>query len=167
MAAPLSVCTKEEQRSVIRFLWSEGVSGAETHRRLSAQYGNRVLPQRSVYEWIEKLKNGRTNIAHEEGARRPSTATTDDNNERICDVVLKLVQQWKKCVEKQEDCVEKLCYYKFSIFVEIKIVSVLRIIIDSPTYISRRFIPRGYLIAVLTIMFQVQTKIERDKKFHF
>ena len=44
MAAPLSVCTKEEQRSVIRFLWSEGVSGAEIHRRLSAQYGNSVLP---------------------------------------------------------------------------------------------------------------------------
>jgi hypothetical protein len=30
MAAPLSVCTKEEQRGVIRFLWSEGVPGAET-----------------------------------------------------------------------------------------------------------------------------------------
>ena len=56
MAAPLSVCTKEEQRSVIRFLWSDGVSGAEIHRRLSAQYWNSVLPQRSVYEWIEKFK---------------------------------------------------------------------------------------------------------------
>jgi hypothetical protein len=60
MAAPLSVCTKEEQCSVIRFLWSEGVSGAEIHKRLSAQYGNSVLPQRSVYEWIEKFKNDRT-----------------------------------------------------------------------------------------------------------
>ena len=32
MAAPLAVCTKEEQRAVIRFLWSEGVPGAEIHR---------------------------------------------------------------------------------------------------------------------------------------
>jgi hypothetical protein len=56
MAAPLSVCTKEEQRSVIRFLWSEGVSGAEIHRRLSAKNGKSVLPQRSANEWIEKLK---------------------------------------------------------------------------------------------------------------
>ena len=64
MAAPLSVCTKEEQRSVIRFLWSEGVSGAEIHRRLSAQYGNSVLPQRSVYEWIEKFENVRTSEKH-------------------------------------------------------------------------------------------------------
>ena len=33
MAAPLAVCTKEEQRAVIRFLWSEGVPGAEIHPR--------------------------------------------------------------------------------------------------------------------------------------
>ena len=88
MAAPLSVCTKEEQRSVIRFLWSEGASGVEIHRRLPAQYGNSVLPQRSVYEWIEQFKNGRTSVTHEEGAGRPSTATTDDNTERVCDTVL-------------------------------------------------------------------------------
>jgi transposase len=88
MAAPLSVCTKEEQRSVIRFLWSESVSGVEIHRRLSAQYGNSVLQQRSVYEWIEKLKNGRTSVPHEEGAGRPSTATDDANIERVRDMIL-------------------------------------------------------------------------------
>jgi transposase len=86
MAAPISDCTKEEQRSLIRFLWSEGVSGAEIHRRLVAQYGDSVLPQRSVYEWIEKLKNGRTSVTHEEGDGRPST-TTDDNIERVRDMV--------------------------------------------------------------------------------
>jgi len=31
MAAPLSVYAKEEQRGVIGFLWSEGVTGAEIH----------------------------------------------------------------------------------------------------------------------------------------
>jgi len=88
MGAPLSFCIKEEQRSVIRFLWSECVSGAEIHRRLSVQYGNSVSPQRSVYEWIEKLKNGRTNVTHEEGAGRPSTSTTDVNIERVRNMVL-------------------------------------------------------------------------------
>jgi hypothetical protein len=87
MGTALSICTKEEQRSVIRFLWSEGVSEAEIHWRLSAQYGNSVLPQQSVYEWIEKLKNGHTSVTHE-GAGRPPNATTDDNNERVCDTVL-------------------------------------------------------------------------------
>ena len=69
---------------VIRFLWS---SGAEIHRRLSAQYGNSVLPQQSVYKWIEKLKNGHTSVMHEEGARHLSTATTDNNIEHIRDMV--------------------------------------------------------------------------------
>jgi hypothetical protein len=88
MAALLSICTKEEQCSVIRFLWSEGVSGAEIHRRLSAQYGSSVLLQWSVNKWIEKFKNGHTSVTHEEGAGRPSTATTDDDIERVHDMVL-------------------------------------------------------------------------------
>ena len=53
MATPLAVCTKEEQRAVIRFLWLEGMPGAEIHWRLSTQYGDSALPRRSVYEWIE------------------------------------------------------------------------------------------------------------------
>ena len=88
LAAPLSVLTKEEQRSVIRFLWSEGVSGAAIHQRLSAQYRNSVLPQRSVYEWIEKLKNGRINVTHDKGARRPSTASTENTVGRGRNIVL-------------------------------------------------------------------------------
>lgn len=88
MAAPLSICTKEEQRSVIRFLWAEGVSGAEIHRRLSVQYGSSVLPQRSVYEWIEKFRNGRTSVKHDEGAGRPFTATNEETIERSREMIL-------------------------------------------------------------------------------
>jgi len=39
MVAPLSTCTVEEQRSVIRFLWSEGVKLSEIYRRMKVQYG--------------------------------------------------------------------------------------------------------------------------------
>ena len=56
MSARLSVCTKEEQRSVIRFLWTEGVKGAKIHARLCTQYGDNALPRRSVYEWIEMFR---------------------------------------------------------------------------------------------------------------
>ena len=74
MAAPLSVCIKEEQCSLIRFLWSQGVQGAAILHRLLAQYGNSALLQRSVYEWIEKLKNGLTIVMHDKGAGQLSTA---------------------------------------------------------------------------------------------
>ena len=50
MAAKLINCTKEEQRSVIHFLWAEGVPGAEIHLCMCAQYGDKVLSRRIVYE---------------------------------------------------------------------------------------------------------------------
>jgi len=40
MATPLPICTEDEQHSVIRFLWAEGVPGAEISGRISASYGN-------------------------------------------------------------------------------------------------------------------------------
>ena len=36
-AAKLINCTKEEQRSVISFLWAEGVPGAQIHLHMCAQ----------------------------------------------------------------------------------------------------------------------------------
>jgi hypothetical protein len=82
MISPLSVCTKEEQRAVIRFLWAEGVPGAEIHQRLSAQYGNSALPQHSVYKWIAMFKNGRPSVTDdEEQSGHLSTSTTEENTE--------------------------------------------------------------------------------------
>ena len=63
------------------FLWSEGVTGAEIHRRLSSQYGDSALPRRSVYEWIERFQHSRTSMKDEERAARPSTSITDSNVE--------------------------------------------------------------------------------------
>lgn len=37
--APLSVCTKGEQRSVVDILWAEGVEGVDIYTRSYAQYG--------------------------------------------------------------------------------------------------------------------------------
>jgi hypothetical protein len=43
MEAPLSICTKEEMRGVIRFLFAEGVKPVEIIRRMQAQYGDNCL----------------------------------------------------------------------------------------------------------------------------
>ena len=45
MATQLSTCTVEEQRSIIRFLWSEGVKPSEIYRRMKVQYGDSCLSQ--------------------------------------------------------------------------------------------------------------------------
>ena len=58
MAAPLATCTKEEQRSVSRFLRSEGVKSIEIHGRIETQYGDACLSLQQVYEWSRKFLNG-------------------------------------------------------------------------------------------------------------
>ena len=88
MDAPLAQCTREEQRAVVRFLWSEGSSGTKIHQRLLAQYGDNALSKTMVYEWIEKFKTGRTSVKHAEGAGRPSTSTSEEKIEQAQQMIL-------------------------------------------------------------------------------
>jgi len=62
MAAPLATCTKEEQRSVIRFLSTEGVKPIEIHRRMNVQYGDARLSLQKMYEWTRKFTNGISSV---------------------------------------------------------------------------------------------------------
>jgi hypothetical protein len=39
MSAPLSVCTKEEERTVVDILWAEGVEGVDIYTCSSRQFG--------------------------------------------------------------------------------------------------------------------------------
>ena len=68
--------------------------------------------------------------------------------------IKKLVQRWKKCIEKQGDYIEKWWYNKFSIFIELKFVSVVRTIIDSPTYKHHISITLGVIF--LTSFYEVE-----------
>jgi len=62
MAAPLATCTKEEQRSVIRFLSSEGVKPIKIHRRMKVQYGDACLSLQQVCEWTREFMNGISSV---------------------------------------------------------------------------------------------------------
>ena len=54
MAPQLATCTKEEQRSVIRFLSNERVKSIEIHRQMKVQCGDACLSVHQVYEWTRK-----------------------------------------------------------------------------------------------------------------
>ena len=60
MATPLATCTKEEQRSVICFLNSEGLKPIEVRQQMKVQYGDVCLSLQQVYEWSRKFRNGVT-----------------------------------------------------------------------------------------------------------
>ena len=66
MAAPLYTYTREEQRSIIRFLRIEGVKPVEIHQRMKFQYGDACLSQQQVYEWSRKFANGVVQVRHNE-----------------------------------------------------------------------------------------------------
>jgi hypothetical protein len=65
MAAPLENYTREEQRSEIRFLWSEGVKLREIHRRMIQQYSGNYMNERKVYQWVERFQEGQTSVIDE------------------------------------------------------------------------------------------------------
>jgi len=62
MAALFVTCTKEEQRSVIRFVSSEGVKPIEIHQRMKVQYGDACLSLQQVYEWTRQFMNGISSV---------------------------------------------------------------------------------------------------------
>jgi len=77
--APLQDCAIKEQRGVVRFHWARGVKPVEIHRRMLAQYGQRTMSQRKVYEWVERFKSGRTRVTDEGRSGRPSTSRAQDH----------------------------------------------------------------------------------------
>ena len=87
MVGPLQQCTKQEQRSVVRFLFSEGVKPIEINRWMRIQYGDRCMSCTQVYEWTEKFKNCVTSV---EDSPRPGpalTAVTEDNIAAVENVI--------------------------------------------------------------------------------
>jgi hypothetical protein len=72
MEAPLSICTKEEMRGMIRVLFAESVKPVEIIRRMQAQYSDKCLSRSKIYEWLDHFKKGRTSVCDEEKSGRPS-----------------------------------------------------------------------------------------------
>ena len=78
MTLPLQQCTKQEQQSVVRFLFSKGMKPIEI-RRMRIQYGNRCMSRTQVYEWTEKFKNGVTSVEDSPHPCPAFTAVTEDD----------------------------------------------------------------------------------------
>jgi len=54
---------------------------------MCAQYGDKVLSPRIVYEWIEMIKNGRMSLTDAKRSRLPATAMTTRNEERTLELI--------------------------------------------------------------------------------
>jgi hypothetical protein len=68
MATVLDVCTTEEQRSVVRFLWAKGPNTNNIHKEMFPVYGRKCLSRKAVHNWVKKFSHGRSKVADD--ARR-------------------------------------------------------------------------------------------------
>jgi hypothetical protein len=74
LATVLEVCTTEEHRSVVRFLWAKCISAKDIQKEMFPVYGGKCLSCKAVHNWVEKFSEGRSKVADD---ARPGAAVAE------------------------------------------------------------------------------------------
>ena len=69
--------SKEEQRSVVRFLTMEGVGGTVIHRRMSEVYGEHCMSLARVKAWHKRFRKVGVSLADNAHSVTPHRITDD------------------------------------------------------------------------------------------
>ena len=88
VSADFTKMEQEEYRSVIRFLFLEGQSRSEIKEGLDTVYSDSSPSMATVKSWFNEFQGGRTSLFDEPRSCFPKTATTEDNVNKIHDLVL-------------------------------------------------------------------------------
>ena len=109
MAAPLSTCTKIEQRVVVRFLWAKNMEAKDIHKEMLPIYSEHCLSRQAVHNWVQKFSEGRTSIEDELPAveRAVRAWFRQQPKEFFAAGFQGLVKRWYKCLNLYGDYVEK------------------------------------------------------------
>jgi len=59
----------------------------ETHEMLKLVRGDAAVTMKMVYKWFERFRNGCESVEDEERSRRPSTPKTQENVERVSEMI--------------------------------------------------------------------------------
>ena len=55
---------------------------------LTKAYGESAMSKKRVYEWYKRFQDGRVDVEYDERPGRPSTSTTDENVEKVKEMVM-------------------------------------------------------------------------------
>jgi hypothetical protein len=55
MTTVLEVCTTEEQRFVVSFLWSKELSAGDIHKEMFSVCGGKCLSRKAVHNWVANV----------------------------------------------------------------------------------------------------------------
>jgi hypothetical protein len=65
MATVLEEYTTEEQSSVVHLLWAKRLNAKGIHKEIFPIYGGKCLSRKAVHDLVEKLFQGRLNVAND------------------------------------------------------------------------------------------------------
>jgi len=80
---------KSEQRFDIEFRVKLKKSATKTFQLLTEAYGEDCMSTARVFEWHKRFSEDRENLKVDDGPGRPRTAVTDNNVEKLRDVIRK------------------------------------------------------------------------------
>jgi hypothetical protein len=122
-------CTTEEQRSVVRFLWTEGLNAKDIRKEMFHVYGGKCLSLKAVHIWA-------TNVSLVTKRLKRRCGSGWDNNQNLC------CGFWRtgKAMGQAYQCRWRIFREINVFFFQIRISHVLRFICiydlftDSPSY---------------------------------
>lgn len=80
---------KFEQRAVIKYLFKKRLTPKEIHDDMQTTLGESAPSYTTVKKWVAEFKRGRENIEDDPRSGRPMTSTTEENINKVCDLILK------------------------------------------------------------------------------
>ena len=80
----MDVDVQQQQCILIKFLVTEGVSGAEIHCRLLAVFKSEILLRSRVFEWCACICSGHQSVSDDDRAGAPHSAVTAVNYLCLC-----------------------------------------------------------------------------------
>jgi len=105
MAAPISTCTKIEQRGVVHLLWAKNMEAKDIHKAMLPMYSEHCLAHQAFHNWVQKFSEGRTSIEDKHQVGR--ITFRQQPKEFFAAGFQGLVKWWEKCLNLYGDYVEK------------------------------------------------------------
>jgi len=90
-----------KQRCVIEFLHAEKIAPNDIHRHLLNVYGDQTVDVSTMRRWVARFSSGNSDVKDKPHSRRPCTAVTPRNEERL-DQLIRANQQ----IMTREPCME-------------------------------------------------------------
>ena len=77
-----------DQRICIKFSVKNEIKCNKVCEMLTKAYGESATSKTRVYEWSDRFQDGREDVEDDERPGRPSTSTTDENAEKVKEMVM-------------------------------------------------------------------------------